>query len=95
MGLIALVIYWLLQAYFFALIGRFIFDLILSVNRGWRPRGFTVAVVESIYTITDPPLKLVRKVLPPLRLGVMQIDFGWTVVFFAVVFLQNIVRSLI
>jgi YggT family protein len=95
MGLIALVIYWLLQVYFFALIGRFIFDLILSVNRNWRPKGLVVAVVESIYTITDPPLKLVRKILPPLRLGAMQIDFGWTVVFFAVVFVQNIVRSLI
>mgnify|MGYP000116561213 CR=1 FL=1 len=95
MGLIALVLYWLLQVYFFALIGRFIFDLILSVNRNWRPKGLVVAVVESIYTITDPPLKLVRKILPPLRLGAMQIDFGWTVVFFAVVFVQNIVRSLI
>ena len=95
MGLIALVIYWLLQVYFFALIGRFIFDLILSVNRSWRPKGLVVVVVESIYTVTDPPLKMVRKVLPPLRLGAMQIDFGWTVVFFAVVFIQNIVRSLI
>ena len=95
MGLIALVFYWLLQVYFFALIGRFIFDLILSVNRNWRPKGLVVAVAESIYTVTDPPLKLVRKILPPLRLGAMQIDFGWTVVFFAVVFVQNIVRSLI
>ena len=95
MGLIALVIYWLLQVYFFALIGRFIFDLILSVNRSWRPKGLVVVVVESIYTVTDPPLKMVRKVLPPLRLGAMQIAFGWTVVFFAVVFIQNIVRSLI
>ena len=95
MGLIALVVYWLLQVYFFALIGRFIFDLILSVNRAWRPKGLVVVIVESIYTITDPPLKLVRRVMPPLRLGVMQIDFGWTLVFFAVVFLQNVVRSLI
>ncbi|MFM6966843.1 MAG: YggT family protein [Rhodoluna sp.] len=94
MGLIALVIYWLLQVYFFALIGRFIFDLILSINPYFRPRGVLIVVAESIYTVTDPPLKLVRKIIPPLRLGAIQLDFGWTLVFVAVLFLQKLVISL-
>lgn len=95
MGLIAVVLYWLLQAYFFALMGRFIFDLILSVNRSWRPRGLVLVLVESIYTITDPPLKLVRKVIKPLRVGVFMFDFGWTVVLMAVLFAQKLVLALI
>jgi YggT family protein len=95
MGLIALVLYWLLEAYFFALIGRFIIDLILSFNRSWRPKGIVVALVESIYTITDPPLKLVRKVVPPIRLGAIQLDFGWTLVLLAVLFVQGLVRGLV
>jgi YggT family protein len=95
MGLIALVLYWLLEAYFFALIGRFIIDLILSLNRSWRPKGIVVALVESIYTITDPPLKLVRKVVPPIRLGAIQLDFGWTLVLLAVLFVQGLVRGLV
>jgi YggT family protein len=94
MGLIALVLYWLLQVYFFALIGRFVVDLVLSVNRNWHPKGLIVAIVESVYTVTDPPLKLVRKVIPPLRLGAIQLDFGWTIVMTAVLFAQGFVRAL-
>ena len=94
MGLIALVLYWLLQVYFFALIGRFVIDLVLSVNRSWRPKGIVVMIVESIFTVTDPPLKLVRKIIPPLRLGAIQLDFGWTIVMTAVLFAQGFVRAL-
>lgn len=94
MGLIALVFYWLLQVYFFALIGRFVVDLVLSMNRGWRPKGIVVVIVESIYTVTDPPLKLVRRIIPPLRLGAIQLDFGWTIVMTAVLFAQGFVRAL-
>jgi YggT family protein len=94
MGLIALVLYWLLQVYFFALIGRFGVDLVLSMNRGWRPKGIVVVIVESIYTVTDPPLKLVRRIIPPLRLGAIQLDFGWTIVMTAVLFAQGFVRAL-
>jgi YggT family protein len=93
MGLIAVVIYWLLQAYFFALIARFVFDLILSLNRQWRPRGLLIVLVESIYTITDPPLKAVRRVVPGIRLGAIQLDFSWTIVMALVLFMERIVLS--
>ena len=86
MGLIALVLYWLLEVYFFVLIGRFIVDLVLSLNPSWRPKGLLVVIVESIYTVTDPPLKAIRKFIPALRLGPVQIDLAWTVLFVAVVF---------
>jgi YggT family protein len=93
MGLIALVLYWLLQVYFFALIGRFIVDLVLSLNPNWRPKGLVVVVVESIYTVTDPALKLIRKIIPPLRMGAIQLDFGWTILLIAIMFLQKIILS--
>ena len=94
MGLIAVVIYWLLQAFSFALIGRFIVDLVLSLNRGWRPRGLLVVIVESVYTITDPALKLIRRIVPPLRVGAVQLDFGWTVLLIAIGFAQRAVLAL-
>ena len=34
---------------------------------------------ELTYTITDPPIKAVNKVIPPLKLGVARIDIGFTV----------------
>jgi YggT family protein len=95
MGLIALVLYWLFEVYFFVLIGRFIVDLVLSLNGSWRPKGLLVVVVESIYTVTDPPLMAIRRFIPPLRLGPVQIDLAWTVLFIAVVFAQGIVASLV
>jgi YggT family protein len=94
MGLIALVFYWLLEVYFFVLIGRFVIDLVLSLNGAWRPKGLLVVLVESIYTITDPPLKAIRRFVPALRLGPVQIDLAWTVLFVAVVFAQRLVASL-
>jgi YggT family protein len=94
MGLIALAIYWLLQAFSFALIGRFIVDLVLSFNRGWQPRGLVVVVVESVYTITDPALKLIRRIIPPLRIGAVQLDFGWTILLLAIGFAQRAVLML-
>jgi len=95
MGLIALVLYWFFEVYFFILIGRFIVDLVLSLNASWRPKGLLVVLVESIYTVTDPPLKAIRRVVPTLRLGPVQIDLAWTVLFIAVVFVQGIVASLV
>jgi YggT family protein len=95
MGLIALVLYWLLEAYFFVLIGRFIIDLVLSLNGAWRPKGLLVVLVESIYTVTDPPLKAIRRFVPALRLGPVQVDLAWTVLFIAVVFVQGLAASLV
>ena len=93
MGALAVFIWWLLQIYFLAMIGRLIVDLLLSVNRGWRPSGIVLILVESVMTVTDPPLKAVRKIIKPVRLGAIQLDFGWTLIVFAIFFLQRIVLS--
>ena len=94
MGALTVFIWWLLQIYFLAMIGRLIVDLLLSVNRGWRPNGLVLILVESVMTVTDPPLKAVRKIIKPVRLGAIQLDFGWTLIVFAIFFLQRIVLSL-
>jgi|DEB19_MinimDraft_2_1074335.scaffolds.fasta_scaffold29881_2 YggT family protein len=94
MGALALVIWWALQIFFLAMVGRLIIDLLLSVNRSWRPSGLVLVLVESVMTVTDPPIKAVRKVIKPVRLGAIQLDLGWTVIVFAVFFLQRIVLSL-
>lgn len=93
MGLIAVVIWWLLQVYFFALVARLFVDLALSVNRSWRPKGLMLPIIEIVLTITDPAIKLVRRIIPPIRLGAIQFDLGWTVLVFAIFFLQRLVLS--
>ena len=93
MGLVAVILWWLLQAYFFALVARLFIDLALSVNSSWRPAGLILPIVEIVMTITDPALKLMRRIIPPIRLGVIQLDLGWTALVFAIFFLQRLVLS--
>ncbi|NYJ18825.1 YggT family protein [Leifsonia psychrotolerans] len=64
--------------YFFVLWGRFIVDLVRGINHAWRPRGFVLVVIEAVYVITDPPIKFFRRIMPPLSLGQVSFDFGWT-----------------
>ena len=70
--------------YFLVLIGRVVFDWIRVFAREWRPRGAALVVAEPIYTMTEPPLRALRKVIPPLRLGGMSIDLSFMVLFFIV-----------
>jgi YggT family protein len=93
MGLIAVVLWWALQLYFFALVARLFIDLAISVNRGWRPSGLLLPVVEIVMTVTDPALKAVRKIIKPIRLGAIQLDLGWTLLVFGIFFLQRLVLS--
>ncbi len=94
MGLLGTILYWALQLFVYAMFARFIVDLVMSINRGWRPPAILMPVVDLAFTITDPPLKFVRKFVPPLRLGVVALDLAWTIVLIAALFLQRLVVSL-
>jgi YggT family protein len=74
--------------YFFALWARFILDLVQAFSESWRPRGAVLVLAEASYTVTDPPIKAVRRVLPPLRIGAFALDFGFTIVMFGVIILM-------
>jgi YggT family protein len=76
------------------LIGRFILELVQSFARDWRPRGVILVVAEVVYTITDPPLKLLRRLIPPLRLGGISLDFGMLLLFILTVILLSVLGSL-
>ncbi|QZY51888.1 YggT family protein [Leucobacter tenebrionis] len=66
-----------LRIYIFVLWGRFVLDWILVLNRNFRPRGVLAVLVELVYTVTDPPIKMFRRLLPPIRLGQIALDLGW------------------
>ena len=70
--------------YFLVLIGRVVFDWIRIFAKEWRPRGAALLVAEPIYTLTEPPLRALRKVIPPLRLGGVSLDLSFMVLFFIV-----------
>ena len=94
LALLGGVAYVVLLVYFFALWARFILDLVQAFSDSWRPRGVVLVVAETAYTVTDPPIKAVRRVVPPLRIGSFALDFGFTVVMFGVILLMYVAVAL-
>ena len=82
------------MAYVILLFGRFVFDLIVTINRGFRPSGPLLIVAEVVYTATDPPLRLLRRWIPPLRIGSVAIDLGFTLLLIILLVLASQVRQL-
>jgi YggT family protein len=76
-----------------ALFIRLIIDWIQVFAREWRPTGAVLIVAEVVYSITDPPIKALRRVLPSLRLGSVAIDLSFLVVFLAAWILWGVLPS--
>jgi YggT family protein len=57
------------------------------LNRQWRPKGAVLVLSEVVYMVTDPPIRLVRRLVPPVRAGGMALDFAWSIVMLAVIIL--------
>ena len=75
-GQVLIVALWL---FFVLLIARLVIDYIQMFARSWRPTGVLLVAAEVIYTITDPPLKALRRLIPPLRLGSINLDLSFLV----------------
>jgi YggT family protein len=58
------------------IIARFVLDWVQLLARSWRPKGWVAALCEALYSITDPPLRAVRGVIPPIRLGGAALDLS-------------------
>ena len=78
-GLVGDLVYILLWLFFVLLIARLVLDYIQMFARSWRPSGPLLVVAEVIYTITDPPLRALRRVIPPLRIGSVSLDLSFLV----------------
>jgi YggT family protein len=84
------VLYFIVLIFFIFLIGRLILDWIQVFARDWRPRGIMLVIAEAVYSVTDPPLKALRRVLPPLTIGQVQIDLAFIVIFLIVSLLLSL-----
>lgn len=89
-SIIATIVYVALNIFVVVMWARFVLDLVAMLARQWRPRGFVLVLAELVYTITDPPVKAVRRIVPPLRAGGVVIDFSWSIVLIAAIILSYI-----
>ncbi|RIQ12929.1 YggT family protein [Jiangella rhizosphaerae] len=83
-----------LWLFFIALLVRLVVDWIQVFAREWQPKGLVLVVLEAIYTVTDPPLRAIRRVLPPLRIGSVALDLAFIVLIILVQILLVVVGSL-
>ena len=87
---LGLIIELVLSIFIVLLFVRLVVDWIQMFARSWAPKGPVLVVLEGVYTTTDPPVKALRRVLPPLRLGGVALDLS----FLAVLLICYILRAL-
>ena len=84
-----------LQIFILLLFVRLIVDWIQMFARSWVPHGPVLVVLEGVYTITDPPVKALRRVIPPLRLGGVAIDLSFIAVLLICYILLSLNRAIL
>ena len=75
------------------LLARFIIDWVQLLARSWRPTGVVAVLCEAIFTITDPPLRAIRGVIPPIRMGGAMLDLSPMVLLIGLYIVQILVRA--
>jgi YggT family protein len=74
----------LLNLYVLILIARLVLEYVAIFARDLRPKGPLLLLSETVYTLTDPPLKAIRRVVPNLRIGSVSFDLSFIVLLFAI-----------
>ena len=95
MGIVFGLIYIALLLFQIALIIRIVFDLVQMFARQWRPRGAALVAAHVVYSVTDPPIKRIRRLVPPLQLGGISLDLAFLIVFIVVVIAMGFTWTLV
>ena len=77
LALVALVA---LVVFFLVMWARLVLDWMRVLRPEWRPRGAALVAAETAYAITDPPIRVVRQIIPPIRVGGARVEFSWSIV---------------
>ena len=69
-----------LVVFFLIMWARLVLDWMRVLRPEWRPRGAALVAAETAYAITDPPIRVVRRIIPPIRVGRARVEFSWSIV---------------
>ena len=92
MAIVGTIIGWVLWLFMLVLFGRMILSWVPVLVRDWQPRGPLLVLAEVVYSVTDPPLRALRRVLKPVRVGNMSLDLAFIGLFLLVSILMQINR---
>ncbi len=93
MPVVADVVYFALLVFLLLLVFRLIMEYVFLLARSYRPSGIVAVALEMAYSVTDPPLKALRRVIPPLRIGQVSLDLGFIILFIVVRILMGVVGA--
>ena len=94
MAVAAQVVWFALLVFLILLVFRLIMEYVFMFARSYRPAGIVAVALELCYTVTDPPLKALRRVIPPLKIGRVSLDLSFIVLFFVVTILMQVFKGL-
>ncbi|MBQ1073018.1 YggT family protein [Micromonospora sp. C31] len=76
LSIVLQVLYLVLYFFLLVLLARFVLSAVLQYGRRWQPGRGASAGLEIVWSVTDPPLNALRRVIPPLRIGTVSIDLA-------------------
>lgn len=76
------------------LLGRLVMEYVMMFARRWKPGRASAVAMEVLWSATDPPLRALRRVIPPLRIGGISLDLGFILLLLIVFVLMSVVRNL-
>ncbi|HUV48600.1 MAG: YggT family protein [Actinomycetes bacterium] len=83
-----------LWIFLLTLIARVVIDLLQIFARDFRPGGVVLLLFEAVFTVTDPPLRALRRFIPPVRIGAVAFDLAILVLFIGTQVLIAVVSGL-
>jgi len=88
------VVGYLLYVYILLILARLIIDFTRQFARSWRPGGVAAIGLELVYITTDPPIRLLRRLVPPVRLGTVRLDLSVIILLIVLFVLRQVVLSI-
>ncbi|MGQ0716512.1 MAG: YggT family protein [Pseudonocardiales bacterium] len=89
--MVRLVVYYVLFFFWLLLTARIVVELVRAFARSWQPVGGVAIALESVYTMTDPPVRALRRVVKPIRIGGVGLDLSIMVLLLVVFILMRVV----
>lgn len=95
MSSIGYIIHLVIQLYLLILVARIIIEMVRSFSRQFRPPQWFYVIAEPLFALTDPPVKALRRLIPPVRLGQVGLDVSILVLFLVIDLLDYVVLRLL
>ena len=95
MSPLAFVLDLFLSIFFFIVFARVLINFAEFAFRDWTPRGFVAVFCEIIFSITDPPLRLIGKFIPPIRVGGVALDLAPLILMLSIAVLRILIVAIL